>query len=383
MAASPERNYWIAAAVMLAIVLYGSLYPFTFEPRAGSAIATFVASVTESPSSRGDIVANIALYLPLGLFTGLALQRRFGLVAVILVATLLALAVSVAVELAQYYLPDRITSVYDTINNTVGGLVGAVIGVALEDLRLPLLRDAARDKPAALVLAAFYGYRLFPYAPTIDLHKYWRAVRAVLEDPALPPVDVARQTTMWLLICALGEALFGRRRALAVFPLLFALEVAGKVLILENRLSAPDLAGGAIAYVLWLALLGWIPGRAFIIALFVCLLVVADRLAPYQFAFAPHGFDWVPFFSLIAGSPSANLVAFLEKVFQYGGLIWLLGRCDVRLPLAAVFVAALLFATSLAETYLPGRSASVTDAAMALVIALVFGLIGGGSRRAA
>jgi len=47
-----------------------------------------------------------------------------------------------------------------------------------------------------------------------------------------------------------------------------------------------------------------------------------------------------------------------------------------RAPLCAataVIVATLLFVTSLAETFLLGHSASVTDAVMALAIALIFG----------
>jgi VanZ family protein len=43
---------------------------------------------------------------------------------------------------------------------------------------------------------------------------------------------------------------------------------------------------------------------------------------------------------------------------------------------AAILVAGMLFATSWAETYLPGRSAEITDALMTLLIAAGFALIG-------
>jgi len=42
----------------------------------------------------------------------------------------------------------------------------------------------------------------------------------------------------------------------------------------------------------------------------------------------------------------------------------------------AIFVAGTLFATSWAETYLPDRSAEITDALMTLLIAGGFALIG-------
>jgi hypothetical protein len=67
--------------------------------------------------------------------------------------------------------------------------------------------------------------------------------------------------------------------------------------------------------------------------------------------------------------------AFCEKFFAYGGLIWLLWHRGLRLPLAAVITAALLFATSWAERYVPGRTAEITDAVMALAIGGAFGLL--------
>jgi hypothetical protein len=56
-------------------------------------------------------------------------------------------------------------------------------------------------------------------------------------------------------------------------------------------------------------------------------------------------------------------------------MLYLLGTAFGRRLPAAVFVAALLFATSWAETWLPGRSAEITDALMALMIAAVFALL--------
>ena len=378
MAAS-ARNYWIAAGVILVIILWGSLYPLIFVPRhdIGGALGAFIDSVHDQPSSRGDILANIALYAPLGFFLALALSRPLGLVLSVIVITLFALMLSTSIELTQFYIPGRYTSVYDAANNTLGGFLGALIGGLVGGrVRFPLLRNFTADPVAALILAAFFGYRLYPYVPTIDLHKYLRAVRGLTELPGLSAGTLARQLVMWLVVICLVEALFGRRRAMLLAPLLMLAEWAGKILILDNLLSAPDVFGGMLAFLLWVVALSWMGWRSPLIAIAFCVLVIADRLAPFRFALVPHDFDWMPFFSLIGGSPSANLIAFLEKFFQYGGLIWLLRRSMMPLPFAALFVAAVLFATALAETYLPSRSASLTDALMALVIAAIFALLG-------
>lgn len=56
-------------------------------------------------------------------------------------------------------------------------------------------------------------------------------------------------------------------------------------------------------------------------------------------------------------------------------MIWLLNRAGLRLPISTLLAAALLLATSLAECWLPGRSAEITDAVMALVLGGVFAVL--------
>ena len=70
-----------------------------------------------------------------------------------------------------------------------------------------------------------------------------------------------------------------------------------------------------------------------------------------------------------------NTLSFFEKVFLYGSLLFLLTEAGVRLGISSLLVASSLFATSWLETYLPGRSAEITDAVMALLIALIFALL--------
>jgi hypothetical protein len=107
--------------------------------------------------------------------------------------------------------------------------------------------------------------------------------------------------------------------------------------------------------------------------------VVAQRLEPFHFAGPAHPFGWIPFLSFMHGSIQVDTLSFLEKGFLYGSLIWLLEKIGVRLPLATLGVAAVLLATSLVEVHLPGRSAEITDAVMALFIGSVIALV----RRAA
>ena len=89
----------------------------------------------------------------------------------------------------------------------------------------------------------------------------------------------------------------------------------------------------------------------------------------------------MPFRSLMQGSLSADTLAFLEKFFLYGSMIYLLGNALGRRLPAAVITAALLFTTSWAEAWLPGRSAEITDTLMALIVAVIFALLPAEERR--
>jgi hypothetical protein len=140
------------------------------------------------------------------------------------------------------------------------------------------------------------------------------------------------------------------------------------------RLAEP--VGAATAFVVWLALL-WLPVRlqTGIVGLVVCGYVTALRLEPFTFLPFARSFDWVPFDGLMHGSLQADALAFLEKFFLYGSMVYLLGIALRQRVLATLLVTLLLFATSWAETYLPGRSAEVTDALMALLIAALFAML--------
>jgi VanZ family protein len=68
-------------------------------------------------------------------------------------------------------------------------------------------------------------------------------------------------------------------------------------------------------------------------------------------------------------------MSFLEKAFLYGALIWLLDKSGLRTGMSTILVAIMLFAASWAETYLPDRSAEITDALMALLIGVIIAVV--------
>ncbi|TFD06115.1 VanZ family protein [Cryobacterium sp. TMT1-62] len=74
-----------------------------------------------------EFIANIALFVPVGLFVVLvAGARRWWL------AVLVGFAASCTIELGQLiFLPDRFATLADVVANTVGAAVGTVLGLVL------------------------------------------------------------------------------------------------------------------------------------------------------------------------------------------------------------------------------------------------------------
>src|SRR5687767_8548953 len=106
---SPSFVPWLLVAV-IAIIAWGSLYPFNFDAQAvhGSLVEA-VSKLTWARAGRGDRVLNVLLYLPLGfcLFLSLGPRRRWRSTAITVAC---GAGFSFAIEVAQSCLPARVPS---------------------------------------------------------------------------------------------------------------------------------------------------------------------------------------------------------------------------------------------------------------------------------
>jgi len=114
------------ALAWLGLVAYASLHPFAGWRDTGVSPLAFLEGGWPRYWTVFDLVANVAVYLPLGFFLTLALSRLPGRFTALALATLLAGSVSFGLEVAQTWLPSRVPSNLDLACNTLGGLLGAL-----------------------------------------------------------------------------------------------------------------------------------------------------------------------------------------------------------------------------------------------------------------
>ena len=69
-----QRRFLFVTLAVTAVILHGSLYPYDFHvpPDSAGPLMALVRSWGARPDSFGEMLANILLYVPFGLFTALA-----------------------------------------------------------------------------------------------------------------------------------------------------------------------------------------------------------------------------------------------------------------------------------------------------------------------
>lgn len=366
---------WITAAI-LGIILYGSLYPFHFavRPEGRGALFALIAS-WRTPEARGDVIANVLLYVPLGFFAIQSLCGMAPLVRIVSVASA-GFALSACIELLQYYDLGRTTNMSDVYSNTAGALLGAIGGALLHrNVQLPPIgRVIERRRFVLLLLVSWLGFRLIPFLLAPSFSESWgaslrQAWAGLFLTQRISPIDLYIQFAIWLAVALLIEALVGtahgRWALLWVFPALWI----ARTLLAGRGPSAGEGLGGLLAAIAWAVLLWRLRFRAAFVAILFAGVVVLQGLAPYTFRPTARPFGLVPFLSFIADTRNNSVRSFLEKTFTYGGLVWLMMRAGCRWTFTVALGGALVLSLRLAQVYLPGRSAEITDVVMLLILA--------------
>ena len=381
-----DRGLAIAGGVVVAVILYGSLFPFHFEAREiPDGPLTALLSTWDVLDDRGDSISNLLLYLPLGFFFVRALRTSRVLPGWVIatLVTFAGFALSMCIETVQFYIPGRESTMGDVYANTAGAFAGALAAACLKrDLvpaaRVTLLRQEIVWRPfAILLLVCWLGNRLFPYFPTSNFQAHWSSLRTLFAAPA--PLDLYKQSVYWLAVAAILESVFApmgksapesarRRVALAALAGTIAVVAIPRLLLIGGTVAPAEIAGPCIAILAWIAL-SRTRRRTAIAAMLFVVLVILQALDPFHFLAEPRQFDWIPFAGFIAGSRENGVRVFFEKAFTYGTVVWLPVRAGMSFPITTMAAAALVLCLRLAQVFLPGRSAEITDAVMVLMMA--------------
>ena len=236
---------WLLLAVV-ALIVYGSLYPFNFKTDAvQGGVIEALHQLSWARAGRGDRVSNVLLYVPLGFCLYLWGQRSARSWIAMLVAIGLGSLLSLSIEVAQVYISTRVPSFTDLSLNALGTAVGVVGGIAWDALsKLMLLPRNARagrgDRMALVVLLLWLGWRLAPFSPHLSLLKLKEALHPLFN----PHIEAGAALTYLLYWLIVGHAVFAvasDELGLEVLLSLIATVLVGQLLLADQVFIAPEL----------------------------------------------------------------------------------------------------------------------------------------------
>jgi VanZ family protein len=367
----PNRRIatWLLAVVAFLIV-YGSLYPFSFEGAGGAGAAELLRTLSFGRTTRSDIAANVLLYLPLGACLGWLLAARLGGPLAALFATLAAAALSFAIEFAQLYETRRVASLGDVLYNTLGALGGSCVALAIaaahRRLHASPFAGLLRHPVATALLLSWAGYRLAPFAPVPDPAKWAGAFAPLAEAGWWTAGRIAPHALAWLVIARFCERI-APARALSALALAMGAVLAGRILFAGLALDPAEIAGMAAALVVAVPL-ARLPGEraASLLAAALVVTIAIQGLAPFDFQLAQDRFALLPFAESLTQYRAASLTDMFLRCFTNGALVWLLVRGGLPALPATAAGAGLVFAIELLQTWLPGHTAEITDPLLAI-----------------
>lgn len=358
---------WLLAVIVFLIV-FGSLYPFSFSLAETDVLAR-LGMLPRAGTTRSDVAANVLLYLPLGACLCWLLAARCRPAAAVAGATLIAAFMSYAIESAQLFETRRVASFADFACNTVGALAGAGLALAIAHMRRRLQSSPfagfLHHPVAAALLFSWMGYRLAPFAFEPHPDEWLNSLRP-LEQFAFGPEAFLQHLVAWLVLL-LAAGRLAPQRPVALVAGAMAVVLAGRVLFAGLALDPAEVAAMAAA-LLAARPLARLPreGIAFGLAAALFLLIAWQGLAPFDFQVAQDRFAFLPFGESLTQYRAANLVEMFLRCFENGALVWLIAQAGVSILAAMSLGAGAVFAVEFLQTWLPGQTAEITDPLLAV-----------------
>jgi glycopeptide antibiotics resistance protein len=235
-------------AVVVGLIVYGSLYPFRFAAD-GPSLVEALGHLTWARAGQREMLNNVLLYLPLGFCVALIVEPRFGRVAGLVAAVAGGALLSLGMELLQASVPMRVSSLKDLSLNAAGAFLGALMGSTWHVLgarMAPQSTPHGRSRAVVVtILVLWFLARLWPLVPDVGLRQLKDAVRPLFQ-PRVDPAELVTFFVGWLVVAQAVFHLTRRQRAVDAFLIAIAIVLVGRVVTASNTLVAAELAAIAL-----------------------------------------------------------------------------------------------------------------------------------------
>lgn len=356
---------WIIFLIV-ALITYGSLYPFSFSIPVdhGAALEKLFADWSLR-SFRMDAFGNFLLFMPFGFAGVLGMVSRANPSARITLVTMLGFALALILQIAQIYIPERTPALSDVFWNLLGIGAGIAIGLSVRNTshRLP----NTQLLPAGII-GLWIIAELLPFVPSLDV----QSVRSNLKGLLKPEIAYDQLLFHAAGLIMAGRALAavaGESRTLRWLFFLASLVVLGKIFIVTLSVNISTLAGLALGFAAWWGMKSVRePLRTGLVICSLFATYAFGALMPFEFGGNSESFSWMPFAALLHGSMLVNIQGLAENLSLYAGILWGVSVMGGRLIPCSIGLASLVMIFETLQVYLAGRTADITEPLLILLL---------------
>ena len=370
---------WLLAGV-IALIGYGSLYPFNFS--FDGTYPTLTAAFSQlgwARAGRADRVRNILLYLPLGFCLILLLRAKLGTLWATVFATCIGSLISLTIEVLQVYLSIRVPSLMDVVLNAVGTCVGAMAGIIWRGLSslvyvAPNSRQRPGDRSALVVILVWMMWRLAEFDLSISLSRLKLALGPLMEG-GYSLAGVAQFLLFWLVVAQAVLSFSHRQRGHETLLIVIALVLVGRLLFVNAPFNVSEL----ISLVLLLPALVVLHKLASVIQAILLFSTLAawfvyQQLAPFHLTHSAHAFDYLSVKRWVTEGTAIDLEFLLSRAFLFTALMWTLKQLGLRMRSAVIAVVMSALTIEIVQLWQIGQSSSMTDPVLALATGVIMQL---------
>jgi len=356
---------------MVFLISYGSFYPFDFVQIDNDASAFKVFFQTWGTyTHRGDILANLLLFVPFGV-TGVQMlppkSNHFLAIPFILI---FGLCLGIVLQFGQIYLPSRDANLSDAVLNFIGTIIGICIAVSLNANRQLFVGVMhGQDSFPMLLLFSWMAYRLMPFVPSIDLQQLKNGIKPIFLFSTWELVRIFHDATSWIVVFYILCKHKQKNLSIQYFISLILLCFIFEVIIVDNSVSMSNAVGGILALVSWWAFFSYTKNISVWLAMMMIIVLFTSGFSPYQFSVTTQEIQLIPFYGFLGGSMLVNTASFLEKFFLYGVLVWLFECVGLKVYWAVLITVAVTICIEVGQVFLVGHISEVTDPFLVLLIA--------------
>jgi VanZ family protein len=353
-------------ALVYLLIVYGSLFPFNFSLT--EFYQQYPKLLNFNIFSRGDVVANILLYIPLGLLYSLHYNLKENKLNanVSMSAFLIVFIFSVILQIIQIALPSRDQNILDAIFNMVGFIAGIY---ASRYLHIPkkYLFPKLSYLPYAVALT-FILSELSPFIPTLDYQEIKNSFKFILVAPTVSAISELLYTfIMWVLVIRL--LMFEQKKApFKVLLAVWLFMIAAKVFIYNNHLNYIDFIAPVLAIAFAFCVDLNKPSLSKGILFCSVIAFIFSNLSALG-AFNSSVDFLIPFYSYLNGNLYAGIQGGIFNVFFFSAMLWLGLELGWPMKKTAVTLSVLVFSIEFIQLFMPAR---VTDFADIIFVFLAY-----------